>query len=59
MSQLDLFTAKFYGSCPLCCEAIVPGDWVGYVDDEVVCEQCFEEEIAFQDASNLGWLPDY
>ena len=39
-----LFPAQYYGSCSHCMEPIEPGDWVGYVDDEIACELCVEED---------------
>lgn len=36
------FTAKYDGSCSNCGVDIEPGDDVGYVDDEINCENCFE-----------------
>lgn len=37
------FTARFDSECPGCGEEILEGDEAGYVDDEVVCGDCCDE----------------
>lgn len=40
------FTARFDSECARCDEPISEGDTAGYVDDEVCCEDCWEEARA-------------
>lgn len=46
------FMAQYDGSCYECGDDIESGDMIGYVDDSVVCEACFDEaqpEPVFED----------
>jgi hypothetical protein len=36
------FAARYDGWCSECNERIEAGDIIGYVDDVVVCEECYE-----------------
>jgi formylmethanofuran dehydrogenase subunit E len=36
------FTAQFDSNCASCGELILVGDEPGYVDDEVVCGDCYD-----------------
>lgn len=38
-----LFEAQYRGSCSNCGEPVEPSDWVGYVNDQVCCEDCCKE----------------
>lgn len=38
-----LFTALWDGECRICLDSIWEGDEIGYVDDEIACEQCCYE----------------
>lgn len=39
------FTARYGGWCKHCGDRIEEGDEVGYVDDELACEQCVREAV--------------
>lgn len=36
------FAAKYHGICERCLGDIDPGDEVGYLDDDLCCEECWE-----------------
>lgn len=38
-----VFQAKYAGTCACCHKPFETGDWVVYVDDELVREECMEE----------------
>lgn len=38
-----LFPASYEGVCNNCGWDIEPGDDIGYVDDEVVCKECWRD----------------
>lgn len=40
------FTARFDSECNQCCGEIFEGDDAGYVDDAVVCGECYDEAKA-------------
>jgi hypothetical protein len=40
--SVKLFPARYNGICRCCDEPIEVGDWVGYLDDEVCCEDCID-----------------
>jgi hypothetical protein len=42
----DLFAARFPGRCADRGETISPGDLVAYVDDELVCGACADDELS-------------
>lgn len=37
------FQAKFDGQCPVCTLAVYAGDLMGYVDDQAVCDGCYND----------------
>ena len=37
------FQAKFDGRCPICTLAVYEGDLMGYVDDQAVCDGCYND----------------
>jgi len=37
------FIARFESECAECIVLLMPGDEVGYVDNEVVCFDCYED----------------
>jgi len=37
------FTVRFEGFCRECQALLIPGEDAGYVDDEVVCGDCYED----------------
>lgn len=38
------FSARYPGHCQLCGADFDEGDEIGYVDDEIACEECVLEE---------------
>ena len=38
------FYARYEGTCAACFEHIYEGDYIGYIDDEVCCEDCCDDE---------------
>lgn len=38
------FTANYPGNCGQCGDAIEPGDAAGYIDNEVCCGDCVDDE---------------
>jgi formylmethanofuran dehydrogenase subunit E len=38
-----VITARYEEKCPGCGEIIAPGDAIGFVDEEWVCESCVED----------------
>lgn len=43
------FVAVYDGSCNDCGDDIYGGDMIAYVDDEVVCERCWETAVGEPD----------
>lgn len=60
MANVTRFEAKFptEGGCNECGGDIEAGDNIGYVDDEINCEDCCDETEAEEqdEIDNSGWL---
>lgn len=41
---MGTFPARYSGTCSNCDEEIEEGDLIGYVEDVVVCEECFDAD---------------
>ena len=43
MSRSRLFLARYDGECTNCFAEIYEGDDIAFVDDQIVCEECWED----------------
>lgn len=43
---MNRFHAQFDGSCCICALPIIEGDSIGYIEDELACEVCCDDEEA-------------
>lgn len=39
------FPASYEGDCADCMGIIDPGDLIGYVEDEICCEECYDKAM--------------
>jgi hypothetical protein len=53
---MSAFAARYRGFCSNCDDAIVPGDVVEYVDEELVHAECSPREEKPLDVCAVCWL---
>lgn len=41
----QLFPARYPGECTECGDLFDEGDWIAYLDDEIVCELCYKDAL--------------